>query len=95
MLGSGVDDAMSKDGLLLSDKKLCVDFLQLHKLLELPFDMRIKRVAMEPATRLTKAPGETVVSKCIRTPCEALAVYYGRIDDEQENRTAGCDTDND
>lgn len=66
----------------MSEEKLCVDFLRLHKLLELPFDVRIKRVAMEPATRLTKAPGETFVTKCIRTPCEMLVVYTERIDDE-------------
>lgn len=62
--------------------KLCVDFLRLHKLLELPFDVRIKRVVVESATCLTKAPGEAFATKCIRTPCEALAVYTERIDDE-------------
>lgn len=73
----------------MSEEKLCVDLLNLHKLLDvpanrkllgLPADVRIKRVAIEPATRISKTV-DMPLGKYRRESCDALAVYIERIDD--------------
>lgn len=66
----------------MSEEKLClVDFNRLHKFLELPLDVRIKRVAVEPVTQISKIAGAPL-GKYRRESCEALAVYTERIEDD-------------